>query len=162
MLVCAIGSIVEQTGPIKQPNIFIGFFYYKADTIYIININSFYAGEYMFGWLIKILKHNKILQPTYQKYFILLPGQHTLLLEDIKGISLKEVPRSVWDAHKGIKYCISCEQQSNLKNSLLWKSIQHQTSMDLKKLLFNKTLFKNNTYQLILETATIILIDDRN
>lgn len=96
----------------------------------------------MFGWFIKK-------EFGYVDCYIVLNGDHDVEIEGLLGVSLKRVPRSVYDRHKGLKYWISSQIPKMQRDSEALKKLSSSARIDIFNLVFKKRVksvhgFTNN------------------
>lgn len=87
----------------------------------------------------KLLRRFTSKPPAYLRCFILMPGEHDIVLPSIEGISLKLVSRDVMMNHQGLKYWVAAHSVSiNLLNADISKLLGVRARADLLGLMFFK------------------------
>lgn len=78
------------------------------------------------------------IDPAFVCHMIMLPCDDGVPIPGIKGISLRIVPRQVYDQHMGLKYWVSSETKGLERCSEVQQEIGLRARLDLLDLSFFK------------------------
>lgn len=96
-------------------------------------------------WFIKFLAmfrspKKKFVKPMYVDFYIVLSGEHNVVIQGLEGISLKKVGRDIYDRHKGLKYWISSDIFNMTEDQTALKKMSEIARVDIFDLVFGKKL----------------------